>query len=161
MPAALLTESALALQQINEMIETGQKLGVLLPMKKAAMSVWSRLAQLHRIQGYERITQLMAADVAEAKQEQGAAQQLAQIQEQLKAVQKENDALRRKVLPALPTAVELKAELDAINAAPAPPQQQQALPPGQEQENPQEQQAEGGVEEPGEQQQAPPQARVM
>lgn len=158
MPAALLTESALALQQINELVETGAKLGVLIPQKKAAQAVWMRLAQLHRVQGLEQIGKLMEADVAQVQQEQGVAQQLAQAQQQVKDVTTENTGLRKK--GGIVSMAEMAAEIEAAKqigaAALANPQAQQPaqLPPGHEPENPQENAQEGGVEEPA-------QGRVM
>jgi hypothetical protein len=154
MPAALLTESALALQQIQDLMEMGTKMGVLIPMKKAAMAVWMRVAQLQRVQGLEQIGKLMQSDVAEATQQQAAAAQLAQAQQQLKDVQKEADALRKKI--GIPSAAELNAEMEAIKAMGEQPQlpggQQPAqLPPGEE----------GGEPPPEGAAPTPPQGRVM
>jgi hypothetical protein len=154
MPAALLTESALALQQIQELIESGSKLGVLLPMKKAAQAVWLRLAQLHRLQGLEQIGKLMQDDVAQTTQEQAVQGQLAQAQKQVADVTKENSKLRLKL--GIPSIEEMAAEIQALpEQAPQQPQlpgaQQPAqLPPGEE-----------GGEPPAEGTAPPQQGRVM
>lgn len=156
MPAALIVESALDVQQLQEAIKLGGELGLLVPAKKAAVSVFGRLLTRQRVQGGEQILALMAQDLEEQKGEQSKDQQLQQAQQQLaekdskiKAVQAENDKLRARVAPIpLPPMLEMEAELEAIKAGAQPPVQ---APPGPDEETPPEQMAEGGMEEPGEQ----------
>lgn len=140
MPAALISEVALQIQQLQQSIELGGKTGLLQQGGDALMLIFQRLLALSRVQGADQIIAAARQDLQKA-QEQGQAQgQVEQLQQQLAAVQKENDALRRKMVPPIPPAQELQAEIDALNAATAPPEGQappeegggemQAQPPG-------------------------------
>lgn len=119
MPAALISEAALAVQQFQETIKVAKESGCLVQGGKAAIAILGRLMSLQRIQGAEQVLALMRQDLDEAEQKGGAQQQLQQSQQQLQAVQSENDKLRAKI--GVPSAQELQAEIDAINAGQAPP----------------------------------------
>jgi hypothetical protein len=134
MPAALIAEAGLAVQLLQQTIETGGKTGLLVPAGKALRWIFGALLRLQRVQGGEQVLALVKSDLDEQEQKQGLAAQLQQAQQEAQAaaqstqaLAKENAALRRQLQ--LPDYQTMQAQIDAINAAAAPPEGEQQAPP--------------------------------
>ncbi len=119
MPAALMADAALQVQQLQQSIKEAREAGLLVPGGKATIAAFARLFQLQRIQGAEQILSLASSDIDEAKQteeaQQQAQQQIADLSGKLTEVRKEADALRTKMN--LLTAAQSEAMLQQIVAA--------------------------------------------
>lgn len=128
MPAVLLGEAALLVQQLQETTSKGLELGVLVPAKKAANAIYSALLSLQRVRIGNQIMQLAAADQEEAKSEQQAAQEVERLKGENATLAKENDALRRKI--GLPTIAVVEAETAALEQPQLPAGGNGAAPEG-------------------------------
>ncbi len=132
MPAAVMAEAALAIQQLQETIKLGSEIGVLVPAKRAALLAFRELMRSQRMQIAADFLSAATQDLQEADQTQQAQaqaqQQVQELQGQLGALRAEADALRVKM--GLLTAAQSEAALAAIvqsGGQGGPP----ALPPGQ------------------------------
>lgn len=118
-PASASAEASLQAQQVVELIKMLGGMGALVPGGQLMVELVMRALQAMRVPGAGEAAKMLKGDINIQTQLQQAAQQTQQLQQQLAAVQKENDALRKKLTPPVPPAQELQAELDALGRGPA------------------------------------------
>lgn len=119
--AAVIDPNApLTIQQLREAVKMAGELGLLKPGGKASIELFTQQLQALRVRNVTEIGRLVSADVEEEQKKTDEVgqlkQQLEQAQADMKAMQAQNDALRKRVVPEIPPAADLDAELRVIEA---------------------------------------------